>query len=206
MSAMKRVLPLLFVASLLTVVASCVDSHNPASDEKTSKIDERLIGEWKIEEDNDNESLWKVTKNKDVKNALDLKMPDPNAPEHLPMFITTIKSKGYLSICISEKDPKAKDSGKEAKEREEEVGYNIIQYEFLDNDTLVVRAMASEAIIKAIRDKQLVGKIDKEDDEETPKITDTTEGIVRYLEAHADECFPEKMDKTEGKMVFKRQK
>jgi hypothetical protein len=63
--------------------------------------------------------------------------------------------------------------------------------------------MDPKVIMKAIRDKQIAGKIDKDedDDEDTPEITDTTEGIVRYLEAHADECYPKKSDYT---MTFKR--
>ena len=46
MAIPKRVLPLLLVMPLMAVVASCVESRHPLSDEKTSKIDERLIGTW----------------------------------------------------------------------------------------------------------------------------------------------------------------
>lgn len=188
------------MTSLLTVVASCVDSRNPASDEKTSKIDERLIGDWK--ESNDSDGVWKVTKSKDVENALEVSPPDPNGPALVLAFTTTIKSKGYLSILDADKGEKQKDSGKEAKKKPEEVKYEIYQYVLTDNDTLEVRGMESKVIEKAIKDKQLVGEIVKEEKEDKPVITDTTEGIVRYLEAHADECYPEKTDYI---MTWKRQ-
>jgi hypothetical protein len=192
MSAMKRVFSLFFAISLLTVVASCVDSRNPASDEKTSKIDERLIGNWK---EGDNKDLWKVEKSKDVENALVVTIPDPNGSNTMPAFCTTIKSKSYLSVR-DESDAKEKDR--------KAVKYDIYQCEFSDNDTLVVRGMYSEAIVKAIQAKQLIGTVEKDDEgEETPEITDTTEGILRYLEAHADECYSDKSDQG---LNFKRQK
>jgi len=175
MSAMKRVFPLFLVASLLTVVASCVGSRNPASDEKTSKIDERLIGEWNV----DGDSVWKATKSKDVENALDVDAPKPKGPGHVLVFATTIKSQGYLSI-INVKDKKSK-----------EASYLICRYEFSDNDTVNIRFMKPKALAKAIQEKQIIGEMVKKDNDkkDTPVITDTPEGIARYLEAHADECF-----------------
>ena len=198
MSVGNRFLSLLFVASLLTLVASCVESGNPASNEKTSKIDQRLLGDWK----DDNGDVWKVTKSKDVENGLNLKLPDPKASDRILAFSTTIGSKGYLRISDAGKEAKSNDANKEAKKKQESK-FEIYQYVLTDDDTLEVRGMDSKAIAKAIEDKQLVGKIVKKKSEDSPVITDTTEGIVHYLEAHADECFPEK---TDAKMVFKRQK
>ena len=72
--------------------------------------------------------------------------------------------------------------------------------------------------MKAIAAKELGGKIvvtktkqrpffglfgrERVVEEKEPLITDTPEGIVRYLRAHADDCYPAK-DEVE---TFKRQK
>jgi hypothetical protein len=194
---MKRVLPFFFVASLLAVVASCVDSHNPASDKKTSKIDERLIGEWKAVAGN--EVVWKVSKSKDVENALEVKMSDPKEHDRFLAFTTTIKSKSYLSMHTFRYTMDGE------KPKPEDIRFDIYQYELSDKGTVQLRNMDPSVILKAIREKHLVGKIGKdEDDEEVPEITDTMEGIVRYLETHEDECYSESSKKFA--MMFKRQK
>jgi hypothetical protein len=175
------------VVSLLAVVASCVDSKNPLSDEKSSKIDERLIGVWRLAtEDRD----WKVVKSKDVKNALEVTVPGAKKPD--PMFTTTIKSNCYVSVWDHEANAKRKaDTG----------AYSMYQYVFIDKDTVEIRHMSPEVIAKAIAAKQIRGEIvDKE-----PVITDTTAGIAQYVEGHADECFP-KTKAEDERIIFKRQK
>jgi hypothetical protein len=206
MTAPRRVLSVLIAALMLSIAASCVDSRHPLSDEKTSTIDERFIGSWKY----DNGDVWRVKKSADVKNAFDLKFPDPKAPATVLAFATTIKSKGYLSF----RDPDA-DAGK----RPDAGGYDIYQYVFVDKDTVQVRGMDPDVIVKAIAEKKLggeihvtkkttrpiVGRFGKKQvvAEKTPVITDTPENLARYLRDHAAECYPEKTDYL---LTFKRQK
>ena len=211
MNVPRRVAPLLVVAAILAVVASCVESRNPVSDEKTSKIDERLIGTWRMGNEED-DGVWKVTKHAKQKNALDVALPE-NGDEHYhaTAFTTTIKSKHYLSLRQSSDD--------DASTPDAPAGYEIYQYVFDDNNTVQVRGMDPDVILKAIADKKLRGKIvitktttrpilglfGKAEvvEEKSPEITDTPENIVRYIEAHADKCFLAKTDEVE---TFKRQK
>jgi hypothetical protein len=180
----KQVMTLCVVGSLLAVFASCVDSKYPLSDEKTSKIDEGLIGNWEYN------GTWKVSKSRDVKNALEVMSPESTAPGLA--FTTTIGSGHYLSL--GDKIPTA-----DAKKR---VGqYNIYRYRITDKDTVEFRGMDSEVIEKAIAAKQLRGQI--VDDE--PVITDTPEAIAKYIEANADTCFPKPADKDEA-AIIKRKK
>ncbi len=58
MNVLKRLLPLFLMAPLLALVTACVESKHPLSDEKTSKIDERLIGTWQ----DDSMGVWRVKK------------------------------------------------------------------------------------------------------------------------------------------------
>jgi hypothetical protein len=182
----KQVVTLCVVGSLLAVVASCIDSKNPLSDEKTSKIDERLIGAWKLSGDND---LWKVSKSKGVKNALEVTVPESKVPDRV--FTTTIKSKSYLSV--QDEDPKTS-------AKREAAPYQIYQYRFIDKDSVEFRPMNSGVVEKAIAAKQLRGEMVRD----TPVITDTPEAIAKYIEAHADACFLKAADNEA--VIFKRQK
>ena len=190
----KPVLSLLVVAPLLALVASCVDSQHPLSNEKTSKTDERLIGVWQMKDDS---TEYRVEKSTRRKNALEVTIADPNATGPCVAFTTTVDSKAYLSIANHDE---------EAVKRGKESTYNIYRYRFIDNDSVELRGMDSEAIMKAIADKKLGGKIKvtriktgrvfwlfgKETwvEEKEPIITDSPEGIARYLHAHAGECYP----------------
>ncbi len=195
MSPARSVLLLSLVAMLLAVVGSCVESQHPLSDEKTSKIDERLIGTWHLEGDPE---AWKVKKNSHAENALEVALADPRAGDAL-LFTTTIKSKGYMSM---------KDTDEDAKKKPGVARYQIYQYVFLDNDTVQVRGMEPKVVVKAIADKTLNGEITTRPNllifrEKWPTITAAPQAISRYLEAHAGECYPVK---TDAILIWKRQK
>lgn len=189
MTTAKRAVPLLLVVPLLAVVASCVESQQPLSDEKSSKIDERLIGTWQIE--NDATATYYVKGSADTKNCLDveLKEKDKSGVSRARVFTTTVKTKNYMSTV--DMDEKAK--------KEQKGAYFIHQYRFLDHDTLDLRFMAHDVLKKAMAEKLIAGKIE----ENGATITDSPERIKRYLEAHADECYPAKTDLT---LILKRQK
>ncbi len=209
MSIPKQVLPLCVVAPLLVFAASCVDSKNPLSDEKTSKIDERLIGTWT---DQDN-TVWKIAKAAKDKNSFDLALCEGDESLHYAMFTTTVKSKSYLSTTALQGEPD------DAEKKPESVAYRIYQYVFVGNDTLEIRDMDPIVLIKAIDDKKLGGEVviskrtvkpllgffgkDQIVEEKTPIITDTSENIALYLENHANECFS---PKAKAFFVLKRKK
>jgi hypothetical protein len=186
---------LLVLASLpLVTAASCVDSQNPLSDEKTSVIDERLIGTW-LPKAEKSDAL--VVKRSDTqKNTLEGiggKKADKTAADTLLLFTTTIQSKNYISIRRTEAQPD------DSLKTPPKVSYDICQYHFLNNDTLEIRFMTPDVMEKAIKNAQLSGKIgDKE-----KAITASPEEIAKYLAVHADECYPKKSD---YQLTFKRQK
>ncbi len=191
---------LLLAGTLLCVVASCVESRHPLSDEKTSKIDERLIGTWLCEGE---PAGWEVKKRARLDNALEVTMPDPHASGRLLVFTTTIKSKSYMSV---------RDTDGERKKVLGIAGATICEYEFPDKDTLQVRAMEPNVIEKAIADKTLEGESKVKTGRflfifwtwrGPPIIAAPPQAIARYLEAHADECYPAK---TDAIMTWKRKK
>jgi hypothetical protein len=207
MAAPKLVRALLVVAPLLAIAGSCVESRHPLSDEKTSKIDERLIGTWGLEDDN---QVWQIQRSQRTKNALDLTVADGTGKAKSIAFTTTVKSKAYMSIA---------DFGAEAGEKLPAHRYDIFQYVFVGNDSVVVCGMDSQVISKAIADKTIGGEISVTKvktrpflglfgkvrivEEKSPVITDGPEGIAKYLAAHSDECYPRE---PKNPLVWKRQK
>ena len=207
MTIPRRLLPLLIAVPLLIPIASCVESRHPVLAEISPTIDERLIGTWKPTGDL---SVWQVKRSEDTKGALEITVRDACGTSTAVALTTTIKAKGYMSV---------KDLSEEAQGSKQAAGYEIYQYVFLDNDTVQARGMEPEAIVKAIADKKLGGeiKVTKTErkrilglfgkaeivEEKTPVITDSPEGIARYLEAHADECYPSDEDYS---LKFTRQK
>jgi hypothetical protein len=185
MKITKSVMRWFVAAAILAVAASCVESRHPLSDEKTSKIDERLIGTWQLANDS---SVWKAKRSADTKNALEVEITDASGTGRAVLFATMLKSKNYAST---------KDLGKDA-QKDRKGAYDIYQYRVLDNDTIEAWGMDAALVKKAILDKKLVGEIN---DDQEPVITDSGDGIARYIEANADACFPIKDDNA---MKFKR--
>ena len=79
MGISKRLIPLLLITTLMSLAAACVESKHPLSDEKTSKIDERLIGTWQ----GDPKMICRAKKSVVTKNALDVDVRDENGTAHL---------------------------------------------------------------------------------------------------------------------------
>jgi hypothetical protein len=189
----------LLAGALLCVIASCVESRHPLSDQNTSKIDERLIGTWLCEGDTKG---WQVKKSSQMENAMEVTMPGPQASGKFSLFSTTVKSNQYMSVT---------DWGADAKTAPGGAGFSIYQYAFLDKDTVQLRGMEQKVIEKAIADNALGGETRIERGRflifstktRRPIVTAPPEAIVRYLEAHADECYPAK---TDAALTWKRQK
>lgn len=186
MSVPKAVLRLLLVVPILGLVAACVESRHPLSDEKTSRMDDRLLGTWQLAPD----SVWQVKKGADSPNGLEVEMRDANGTGRARLFTTTIKQEQYMSLA--DLDPARKKDPRQA--------WQICQYRFLDNDTVVVRGMEPDALRQAIAHGNLAGTAGKNRD---PVITELPEGMTRYLEAHANKCYPSKTDLV---LTFKRKK
>ena len=186
MNVPKRLPPLFLMAPLLAILAACVESKQPLSDEKTSKIDERLIGAWQ----DDSMMVWRVKKARRHEERAG--RGGKRRQWHAPGSAVHHHRQGK---AIPELQRFSKETQKDRKG-----AYDIYQYRFLDNNTLEGRGMDRDVLQKAIADEKLAGIIDKDNG---PIITDTPEGMARYLEAHADECYPVK---TDSMLTFKRQK
>jgi hypothetical protein len=170
----RRSLPIMLVSRqnarrllLLLIVAStgCVPSEKPLSDEKTSTVDEDLIGEW-FQVDDETNPL--VIQQKDGSPTV-LEVVDPAGEDSLPVFCTRIGDQHYLSTVF------------QVGAKEE---YLIIRYEFRDHDTMEWRDLNKTLVTAAIRAEEIKGEIGL-----YTNITDTPERIRAYLEKHGNDCF-----------------
>lgn len=171
-----------FVAALC-IVSGCVPSKHPLSDEKTSKVDQRLVGRWVIEGDEKKDSLMVVTQ-KEGQNGLEITSGDDGDEDSAVAFATTIGDHHYLSAGDKEDDP-------------EEIEYQIVLYEFADNDTLKVYSLDQQVIEKAIADGTLTGVVETKREgfifthiERTAKmITDSPAYLKAFLKKRGKDCF-----------------
>jgi len=206
MAACKRTRSLKILAALLTALGGCVESRHPFPNETSAAVDERLLGTWEIIGE-DGCAPVQIRESKSTKNALVMVDTDTKKDDCDEVFFAKAAgSKGYVSFKYE----------KEAGEKEN-VSYAIYQYVLSQHDLLEVREMDSDAIVIAIERKELAGEVAvtkaplllrllapaNARDDKTPAITATSEEIGRYLETHADECFP---PKSAPVLTYKRKK
>lgn len=185
----KRIQKRILIIPLILLWGGCVESRHPVSDQETSKVDERLIGAWRLEDD---AAIWTIKKTVHTKNGMELELSEAGTTSRVLLFATTLSKRQYLS---------AKELGEDSQKDRKEA-YDVYEYRFLDNDTVEARGMDPKAIIVAIENEELGGRIETIDGEKTPIITGEPGELARYIEAHADECFPEKSDNS---LKWKRQ-
>jgi hypothetical protein len=183
----------LFAASgaalVLLLLAGCgVTSDHPLSDEKTSVVDDGLIGRWRaVKEDADGKEADQILvgRRRGTKNTLEAVGLELDGDEHVQvrrfyLYATTIGDRRYLS-ATGEKDGQA---------------YMFLRYAMPKKDTLHVYLMNAKFVGQAIEKGELEGKVEKKETEggvqasyETVHITADTAKLRAWIEKHQDECF-----------------
>ncbi|HLA83952.1 MAG TPA: hypothetical protein VJL29_04085 [Thermoguttaceae bacterium] len=177
------------VALCLLVAGGClVSSKHPLSDEKTSKADTRLLGDWK-EKSDDAKGVWQVVKRPQSENVLVTLGPYEEQYDPADLLLTTeLGGKKYLSW-----------GGREPKNGK--TNFIICRYEMPDENTLSIRYLSIDAVRDAIEDQRLSGRVTVVTDiktgkkpiseRETVRITAEMDELRSFLEANGDDCFPE---------------
>ena len=185
MRKVMRNTALLATAAMTLTIAACVpESRHPLSDEKTSKIDEQLIGKW-IDEDGDPDTVVLFKPRKGAKNTFEASgLGEPDEKPGI-FFTTKINSRRYLSF-----------EGED--EKTDRKRYAICWYEYADPDTVKIYLLDEKAIEKAIVAKELAGEIRGTNKEVF--ITASPDDLAKYLKKHGPKCFDLKP------LVYKRHK
>jgi hypothetical protein len=172
------------MTAVLALSASCtLSARHPLTDEKTSKIDERLIGDWVME--GSEKEIWRVRRRPATKNSLELTLFEATSDkEHGPSSVhTTVIGEDHY-MTLEDIDPQ---SGR--------VSCDISRYAWIDDDTIQAFPLDKDRIAEAIAAGELEGEITKRSwlgatVVAEVLVTGSPESIARYLKKHGKKAFP----------------
>jgi hypothetical protein len=171
----------------LLVLAGCgVTSDHPLSDEKTSVVDEDLIGRWRaVKAGTGKETsavfVGRVKGTKNTLEAVGLELDDEQhvRVQRFRLYATTIGDRRYLSATGEMTGP-----------------YMFLRYAKPDEDTLHLYLMEAEFVARAIEAGELEGTVERKKSEgdvrvayETVHVTADTAKLRAWILKHQDECF-----------------
>ena len=194
-----------FIVACYALVALCgggctiPKSEYPLSDEKTSVIDERMIGHWDFEAEPAQQidpMRFVVGRDPKAANLLEYVAATLNSEQKIeihrgPLLITKIGNAHYLSFGSGD-----------SKE-----GYLIMRYDIKvqpaaatdaagpnkpSHDTGELHLMIDTVIADAIEKGELAGKVTRDKSSRRPqeiRITAKPDELRAYIEKHADQCF-----------------
>jgi hypothetical protein len=146
-------------AALLLIfisAAGCVLNDQPLSDEKTSTIDERLIGTWRVTTIDSTEKRSELTmviaRKAGVTKALEVTFDSGKEKAATDLFATTIGKEHFVSfkpVLGKEKDP------------EKLPYFLILKYEIGENGTMPVHLLDLKFFLDAVQRNELTGDKDK---------------------------------------------
>jgi hypothetical protein len=194
----KAWLPVMTAA--LALLGSCtLSSQHPLSDEKTSKLDQRLIGDWIL--DNTDNEIWRVTRKPGTKNSLELTILNAASGRiqqgPYTVFTTVVGKDRYLSVEESDEQSGGK-------------RYEVSRYAWVDGDTIQPFAADTARIARAISAGELQGTVEKKRGLpgsmriEDAVVTAAPEAVARFLEKHGREVFPAPKDKDSAVRFMRR--
>jgi hypothetical protein len=178
------------MATIFVVFTSCIPvARHPLSDDQTSRIDSRLLGTWRIEGSNDSAIFRKLEGSTNTLELVELLEPDEDAQEadNFVLFTTEIDSQWYMTTA----NPTEKDEG-----------VWIVRYVIDPEDTMNVYFMDADVISEAISQGALRGEVKTTKHfawvfgfipipyrEQSVTITESSDGLARYLKQHGEKCF-----------------
>ena len=191
-----------FAASLLTGCSIPYSDH-PLSDNKTSTVDDRLLGRWlQLDEDDETKAEEKADAARNTFEFMTVGLKKSNSKtmvmvyveldddgeltvERAFFFTTTINKQHYLSY--QQKDEEDKKS----------IKYVIASYTLNANGLLTTRLMDNDQVVAAIEQGRVDGEIDikieqvngKQKETKTAHLTASPEQLQRFLLETGIDCF-----------------
>jgi hypothetical protein len=177
------------VATLL--LASC-DSKHPLSDAAKAKADARLIGAWRLQDDQGDVQFCHIGQDehlaRNVYRAIWIGQKADKSlsrPLECIVFPTTIKDNTYLNVGLFDMARLAKADNVGFTSEQIET-YLLFQYE-IQGDTVLLRSLNPEAVKKAIETGKVKGTIPKMGN---ATFTDTPEHLAALVADNSATLFP----------------
>ena len=196
MNLVNRSILLAFSLALFSITACVPEFDHPLSDEKTSKIDNQLVGRWEAIKDEGSKdkkkSFWIFSRQEGVENTLNFReetLPlsgEDNAKtdqkdKPADAFTTRIGAARYLSVGGS-KDDKGK-----------EKSYIICRYTISKDGVLTVYLMNQEVLGRDVAARKIPGIVEYSGKNKSRldrvRITAEPSDIAEYIKARGSECF-----------------
>ncbi len=174
---MRKPVTFLLAALVPLVLASCVTSKNPLSDEKTSSVDRHLIGTWHQQETDGSPYSMTIGRKPATSNVMEWVSLSHNKRQEVQVKRHDVFAKPgrtkYISITL------------------EADNHLIGKYTSPDANTFELHLLDKWVVGKAVEDGKLKGVARRNNDGEytTVSLSDPPEKIIEYLEKNADTCF-----------------
>jgi hypothetical protein len=191
---LHRYLLWVVVPVVLLPLTGCDDSKNPLSDPQTSKPDERLVGVWRLAEEDGGLTYYHVGRAGE-------KFPDGvmrvayvrhengkvGRPGEFFAFPTVLGEKSYLNVVAANAqwEKPSVEKGWKAVQVE---SYFLFKYQ-VEGDKLLLWAVNSNVKKQAIKDGKIKGVIEEGI---STKFTDTTGNVARFVAEEGDGLFSSK--------------
>lgn len=172
---MKKPVTFLLAALVPLVLASCVTSKRPLSNEKASRVDSRLIGTWREVNKDGRRYRMTIGKKPGTTNVMEWVTLDREKGAKVEKFDVFAKpgKTRYISIAL------------------EADNHLIGKYTSPDASTFELHLLDKWVVGKAVEDGTLKGVARRNNDGEytTVSLSDPPEKIIEYIEKNAATCF-----------------
>ena len=199
-----------FAASLLAGCSIPYSDH-PLSDNKTSTVDDRLLGRWlQLDEDDETKAEEKADAARNTFEFMTVGLKKSNSKtmvmihveldddgelsvERAFFFTTTIHKQHYLSYQQKEE----KKEEKEEEEKKKVIKYVIASYDLNESGLLTVQLMDNDKLVTAIEQGRVDGEIEikteqvngKQKETKTAHLIASPEQLRRFLLETGTDCF-----------------
>jgi hypothetical protein len=193
---MRRLL-LFAAAAAWLFAAGCTFpvSQHPLTDERTSVLDERLIGYWTYvprDKEKGPPAPYIIGRMKDKPNVLEMTFVELDGDglakvTQVPIYAAKLGEERFLSLLMAE-------------EGVEKPGYLIARYELDDDDTARLYLLAPDVIVTAIESDKLTGVVKRQKRQEGSNPNDPP--AIQEVRITAEPKELAAFLKTQGKAVF----
>ena len=205
-----RLLVCLATVVATSLLAGCTIpySDHPLSDNKTSTVDDRLLGRWlQIDEDDEKKEEQKAEEARDTFEFMTVGLKKSNSKTMVMVYVEldddgelTVERAFFFTTMINKQHYLSYQQKQEKKEEEEKkkvIRYVIASYNLDENGLLTVHVMDNDKLVTAIEQGRVDGEIEirieqvngKQKETKTAHLIASPEQLRRFLLETGTDCF-----------------
>jgi len=176
--------PVTLILTMLLLASGCDDSKNPLSSPEASKLDERLLGIWRYQEEDGEVVYYHVGQAGEKFPGGMMRIitvrherSKVDSPEECLAFSTSLGDKDYLNVVLEGDKKQVKLLNEKGWNADAVDGYTLVKYQ-VDGDKTRVWLTDDDAKKAAIRSGKIKGVIEAN---KPTRFTDSTENVARFV-------------------------